>query len=172
MEYLSDGIGESINNSLSQLPGLRVMSRNSVYRFKGRETDVSTAGRDLSVEAVLTGRLAQSGNDLLISVELVNAADNTLIWGEHYNRQTKDLVSVQSEIARDVSQKLRARLSPADERKLAKNYTLSGEAYELYLKGRYHHLKLTLPEIRQGIAFYQQAIVADSSYALAYAGLG
>jgi TolB-like protein/DNA-binding winged helix-turn-helix (wHTH) protein len=171
MEYLSDGIGESINNSLAQLPGLRVMSRNSVYRFKGRETDVGTAGRDLSVEAVLTGRLALSGSDLLISVELVNAADNRLIWGEHYNRKLTDLGSLQTEIARDVSRKLRAQLSPADERKLAKNYTANAEAYELYLKGRYHHFKLTLPEIRKGITFYQQAIAADPTYALAYAGL-
>jgi len=170
MEYLSDGIGDSINNSLSQLTGLRVMSRNSVYRFKGRETDVGTFGRDLSVEAVLTGRLALSGNDLLISVELVKAADNTLIWGEHYNRKLTDLGSLQTEIARDVSRKLRAQLSPADERKLAKNYT-NAEAYELYLKGRYHHFKLTLPEIRKGITFYQQAIAADPTYALAYAGL-
>ena len=171
MEYLSDGIGDSINNSLSQLTGLRVMSRNSVYRFKGRETDVGTLGRDLSVEAVLTGRLALSGNDLLISVELVNAADNTLIWGEDYNRKLTDLGSLQTEIARDVSRKLRAQLSPADERKLAKNYTANAEAYELYLKGRYHHFKLTLPEIRKGITFYQQAIAADPTYALAYAGL-
>ena len=171
MDYLSDGIGENINNSLSQLPGLRVMSRNSVYRFKGRETEVATVGRDLNVQAVLTGRVALSGNDLLISVELVNAADNTHIWGEHYNRKLTDLGSLQTEIARDVSRKLRAQLSPADERKLAKNYTANAEAYELYLKGRYHHFKLTLPEIRKGITFYQQAIAADPTYALAYAGL-
>jgi TolB-like protein/DNA-binding winged helix-turn-helix (wHTH) protein/Flp pilus assembly protein TadD len=170
MEYLSDGIGESINNSLSQLPGLRVMSRNSVYRFKGRETDVGTAGRDLSVEAVLTGRVVLHGDDVLVSVDLVNAADNTHIWGEHYNRKLTDLVSLQSEIARDVSRKLRAQLSPADERRLAKNYTANAEAYELYLKGRYYHLKLTLPEIRKGITFYQQAIVADPTYAPAHAG--
>ena len=171
MEYLSDGIGESINNSLSQLPGLRVMSRNSVYRFKGRETDLAAAGRDLSVQAVLTGRVVLSGDNILVSVELINVADNTHIWGEHYNRKLTDMVSLQGEIAREVSHKLIAQLSPADERKLAKNYTANAEAYELYLKGRYHHLKLTLPEIQKGITFYQQAIDADSTYAPAHAGL-
>ncbi len=171
MEYLSDGIGESINNSISQLPGLRVMSRNSVHRFKGRETDVRSAGRDLSVEALLTGRVVQSGNDLVVSVELINVADNTHIWGEQYNRKLTDLVSLQGEIARDVSRKLRSQLSPADERKLAKNYTANAEAYELYLKGRYQHLKLTLPEIQRGIALYHQAIDAEPTYAPAHAGL-
>jgi TolB-like protein/DNA-binding winged helix-turn-helix (wHTH) protein/Flp pilus assembly protein TadD len=171
MEYLSDGIGESINNSLSQLPGLHVMSRNSVYRFKGRETDVAAVGRDLSVQAVLTGRVMQSGDDILVSVELINVADNTHIWGEHYNRKLTDMFSLQGEIAREVSRKLIAQLSPADERKLAKNYSANAEAYELYLKGRYHHLKLTLPEIQKGITFYQQAIDADSTYAPAHAGV-
>lgn len=171
MEYLSDGIGESINNSLSQLPGLRVMSRNSVYRFKGRETDVAAVGRDLGVQAVLTGRVGLNGKDILVSVELINVADNTHIWGEHYNRKLTDVVSLQGEIAREVSRKLIAQLSPADERKLAKNYTANAEAYELYLKGRYHHFKLTLPEIQKGITCYQQAIDADSTYAPAHAGL-
>jgi len=170
MEYLSDGIGDSISNSLSQLTGLRVMSRNSVYRFKGRETEVGTLSRELNVEAVLTGRLALSGNDLLISIELINGADNRLIWGQRYNRKLTDLGALQNEIARDVSGELRKQLLPADERKLAKNHT-NTEAYELYLKGRYHYFKLTLPEIRQGISFYQQAIAADPAYALPYAGL-
>lgn len=120
---------------------------------------------------MLTGRVVQRGDVLWISVELANAGDNTHIWGEQYNRKFTDLVSLQSEIARDVSRKLRARLSGTDEQKLAKNYTSNVEAYQLYLKARYHYLKLTEPEIRKSISFYQQAISADPTYALAYAGM-
>ncbi|CAN5882247.1 hypothetical protein BH18ACI4_BH18ACI4_28260 [soil metagenome] len=130
-EYLSDGIGESIIIRLSQLPGLRVMSRNSVARYKGREMDARSAGRDLGVQAVLTGRVVQLGDELSISVELADAGDNTHIWGERYNRKLTDVVSLQTEIAHDVSRKLRARLSGADEQKLAKNYTSNVEAYQL-----------------------------------------
>jgi len=171
LEYLSDGIGEGITNTLSQLPALRVMSRNSVFRYKGREIDALAVGRDLSVQAVLTGRVVQRDDVLSVSVELVDARDNSNIWGEQFNRKLPDLVSLQSEISRDVSRKLQTRLSGADERKLAKNYTANEEAYRLYLQGRYYYLKLTQPEIRKAISFYQQAIDADPTYALAYAGM-
>src|SRR5262245_3903820 len=171
MEYLSDGISESVTNSLSQLAGLSVMSRNSVYRYKGRDMDAHSIGRDLGVQAVLTGRVVSRGDDVAISVELVNSADNTHIWGEHYNRKINGLATLHREIARDISRRLHTQLSTADEQRLAKDYVASAEAYELYLKGRYHHFKLTLEELRQGIAFYQEAINSDPSYALAYAGM-
>ncbi len=147
------------------------MSRNSVFRYKGREIDARAVGRDLSVQAVLTGRVVQRDNVLSVSVELVDARDNSNIWGEQFNRNLPDLVSLQSEISRDVSRKLQARLSGADERKLAKNYTANAEAYRLYLQGRYYYFKLTQQDIRKGISFYQQAIDADPTYALAYAGM-
>ena len=170
-EYLSDGIGESIINRLSQLPSLRVMSRSSVYRYKGRDIDVQTTGAELGVQAVLTGRVVQQGDELSIHVELVNAADDTQIWGEQYNRKFTDVVSLQTDIARDVSRKLHAKLSPAEAERLETKQTANPVAYELYLKGRYYHFKYTRPEIIKGIGFLQQSIDTDPTYALAYAGL-
>ncbi len=170
-EYLSDGITESLIKSLSQLPHMRVMSRNSVFRFRGRETDAQAAGRALGVQAVLTGRVTPRGDMLLISVELVDARDNTHLWGEQYNRKLTDLISLQNEITRDVSQKLGARLSGADERKLTKNYTENTEAYQAYLKGRYFWNKGIAPDYGKSRDYFQQAIEIDPTYALAYAGL-
>ena len=170
-EYLSDGIGDSIIYNLSRLPALRVMSRNSVFRYKGRQVDLRTTAAELGVQAVLTGQLVQRGDELSIRVELVNASDNTQIWGEQYNRKLADIVSLESEIARDITRKLQARLSSAEERLLTRTSTRSAEAYELFLKGRYYSSKVTLEEIRKGIGFYQSAIDADPTYALAYAGL-
>jgi len=172
MEYLSDGISESLINSLSRVSALRVMARSTVFRYKGREAaDLQKIGRELGVDAVLTGRVVQRGDALVVQADLVNVADGTQLWGEQYNRKLTDLVSLQKEIARDVSQKLRARLSEADERKLAQNYTENVEAYQLYLKGRFYASKLTRAEIDKAIAYYQQAIAIDPSYALAYVGI-
>ena len=171
MEYLSDGIGENLIHSLSQLTDMRVMSRNSVYRYKGHDMDAGTVGRELSVEAVLTGRVVQRGDALSVSVELINAKDNSHIWGQQYNRKLTDLVSLQVEIAHDISRNLRAHLSSPDERKLLKSYTANAEAYQLYLKGRHHYFRLTEAEIRTAIGFYQQAIGVDPAYALAYAAM-
>jgi serine/threonine protein kinase/Flp pilus assembly protein TadD len=171
MEYLSDGISESLINSLSRLSALRVMARSTAFRYKGRETDPQRVGSELGVDAVLTGRVVQRGDTLVVQADLVNVADGTQLWGEQYNRKLTDLVALQIEIARDVSQKLKARLSGEDEQRVAKNYTNNVEAYQLYLKGRYYYFKLTQPEIRKGIALYQQAIDADPAYALAYAGM-
>ncbi|MCA1602435.1 MAG: protein kinase [Acidobacteria bacterium] len=171
IEYLSDGITESLINSLSQLPNLAVKSRSSVFRYKGKGVEPQQIGTALSVQAILNGRFTQRGDDLTLYLSLVDARTGNQIWGEQYNRKLKDLVSLQSEIARDVSQKLRARLSGADEQKLAKNYTESVEAYQLYLKGRYHTLKLIPAEVQTGISYLQQAIEIDPSYALAYVEL-
>ncbi|MEP6637094.1 MAG: winged helix-turn-helix domain-containing protein [Acidobacteriota bacterium] len=171
VEYLADGISESLINSLSQLPQLKVIARSSSFRYKGKDTDPQEVAKALGVEAILTGRLTQRGDSLVISTELMDARDRTQIWGEQYNRKLTDLVSLEGEIARDVSQKLRTRLSATDEKKTAKNYTENVEAYQLYLKGRFHAFKLTRPELQKGVSYFQQAIAIDPSYALAYVGL-
>jgi eukaryotic-like serine/threonine-protein kinase len=170
-EYLSDGITDSLINSLSQLPNLRVMSRNSVFRYKGREIDAQAAGRDLSVQAVLTGRVVQHGDTLSISAELIDTQDNRHIWGEQYNRKLTDIFTVQEEIASEISERLRLRLSGEEKKRLTKRYTENTEAYQLYLKGRYYWNKRTGETLRKGVEHFQQAIEKDPSYALAYAGL-
>jgi len=171
VEYLSDGMTESLINSLSQLPNLSVKARSSVFRYKGKAVEPQQVASDLSVQAILNGRVVQRGDDLLLYLSLVDARTSNQIWGEQYNRKLSDLVTLQREIAQDVSSKLQVKLSGADEGKLAKNYTVNTEAYQLYLKGRYHVYKLTPPEVNKGISYFQQAIEIDRNYALAYAGL-
>ena len=171
LEYLSDGVTDSLINNLSQLPNLKVMSRNSVFRYKGQGVDAQTVGNALNVRGVLTGKLVQRGEDLMISVELSDARDNRHVWGEQYNRKLKDLLALQTDIARDVSQKLRTKLSGVDEQKLAKNFTTNLDAYQLYLKGRYQLHKLTPPDVQESVSYFQQAISIDPYYALAYVGL-
>jgi len=170
-EYLSDGITESIINSLSPLPKLKVMARSTVFRYKGRAVDPQEAGRELGVRAVLTGRVLQLGDRLVIKAELVDAADGAQLWGEQYNRQLTDILQVQEEIAREISEKLRLRLSGEEKKRLAKRHTENTEAYQLYLKGRYYWNKRTEEGLRRGMAYFQQAIGKDPAYALAYAGL-
>ncbi|MDQ3258697.1 MAG: tetratricopeptide repeat protein, partial [Acidobacteriota bacterium] len=157
--------------SLSQLPKLNVKARSSVFRYKGKDADAKTVGEQLIVQAVLNGRVVQRGQDLTLYIELVDAATENSLWKEIYNKPLANLVALQSEVARDVANKLRARLSGADEQKVAKDYTANAEAYQLYLKGRYHVFKLTPPEVNKGISHFQQAIAIDPAYALAYAGL-
>jgi len=137
-DYLSDGISESLTNSLSQLPHLRVKSRSSAFHYKGKEVDLQKAGKELGVRALVTGRVVQRGNDLLISVELVDTQENNQIWGEQYSRKLADTLAVQAEIVKEVSEKLRLRLTGAEKRQLGKLQTASSEAYQLYLQGRYH----------------------------------
>jgi serine/threonine protein kinase/Flp pilus assembly protein TadD len=171
IEYLSDGLTESLITSLSQLPKLSVKARSSVFRYKGKDAPPQQVGKELNVQAVLNGRVVQRGNDLTLHIELVDVNTETALWSGDYSRSMTNTVSLPGEIARDVSQKLRGRLSGAEEQKVTKDYTANAEAYQLYLKGRYHYFKSTKPEIQKGIALYQQAIDADSTYALAYAGM-
>ncbi len=170
-DYLSDGITESIINSLSQLPTLKVMSRNAVFRFKGRTIDPQEAGRDLNVGAVLTGRLVNVGDRLIIKAELINVADGSQLWGAEYNTSLADILSVQDEVSRKISQSLRLRLTGEDEERLAKRYTKDAEAYQLYLKGRYFWNKRDEEGFRNGINYFKQAEEKDPTYALAYSGL-
>ena len=170
-EYLSDGFTESIINNLSQLANLKVIARSSVFRYKGRDLDVQAIGRELKVRAVLVGQIKQEADELRITVELMDVQGNRSIWGDTYQRKTADIQSVQKEIARNVSEKLRLKLTGADQTQLAKTYTDSGEAYEAYLKGRYHWNKRTDEGFKQATIFFQEAIVKDPNYALAYTGL-
>jgi eukaryotic-like serine/threonine-protein kinase len=172
VEYLSDGLTESVINSLTQLPGLRVTPRSSAFRYKGKETDPLKAGNELGVRAVLTGRLMQRGDELLVSAELIDVRDNKQLWGDHYQRKVSDLLSVQNEIAKAISSNLRPTLSGADQSKLKKRYTDNPEAYQLYLKGRYFWLKFTPEDHKKAAECFNQAIAIDPGFALAYAGLG
>jgi len=171
VEYLSDGMTETLISSLSQLPNLNVKARSSVFRYKGKDTNTQTIGKELNVQAILNGRVVQRGDQLTLNLELVDAQTENVIWSEQYNRRQADLVSLQSEIARDVSGKLKIKLSGADEAKVAKSYTTNTEAYQLYLKGRYHWNKRTGESVKQAVEFYRHAIEKDSNYALAYSGL-
>jgi serine/threonine-protein kinase len=170
-EYLSDGLTESIINNLSQLANLKVIARSSVFRYKGKELDVQSIGRELNVRALLVGQIKQEGDELRITVELIEVQGNRSIWGDTYQRKTADIQSVQKEIARTVSEKLRLKLTGADETQLAKTDTESGEAYEAYLKGRYQWNKRTEEGFKQATKFFQEAIDKDPNYALAYTGL-
>ncbi len=170
-EYLSDGMTETLISSLSQLPKLNVKARSSVFRYKGKEADLQKIATELNVQAILTGRVGQRGEQLLLSLELVDTSTENVIWSEQYTRRQVDLVSLQTEIARDVSQKLKTKLTGADKQHLVKNYTGNPEAFQLYMKGRYHINKLTPSDIRTSIPYFQQAIDIDPGYALAYTGL-
>ncbi|MCM3903852.1 MAG: protein kinase [Pyrinomonadaceae bacterium] len=170
-EYLSDGITESIINSLSQLPNLKVMSRNAVFRFKGRNVDPMEVGHSLQVGAVLMGRVVNRDNRLVIKTELIDVSDGSQLWGAEYNNSLSDILSVQDEISHTISEKLRFRLTGQDEERLSKRYTKDAEAYELYLKGRYFWNKRGEAGLRNGIKHFKAAQERDPTYALAYSGL-
>jgi len=170
-EYLSDGLTESIINSLSQLPNLKVMSRNAAFRFKGSNIDPLDAGRSLNVGAVLTGRLVKLDDRLVIKTELIKVQDGSQLWGAEYNSSLADIFSVQDEVSKKISQSLRLRLSGEDEEKLAKRYTKDAEAYQLYLKGRYFWNKRNEEGFRNGINFFKRAEEKDPTFALAFSGL-
>jgi serine/threonine-protein kinase len=170
-EYLSDGITESLINSLSQLPDMRMIARTSAERYKDREVDPKTVASELGVQALLTGKVVRRGDSMVISAELIDTRDNRHIWGEQYNRKVSDVLAVQQEIAREIAEKLRGRLTGDEQRRVTRNYTQNVEAYELYLRGRYHWNKRTAVGLRQAIDYFRQAIERDPNYALAYSGL-
>lgn len=170
-EYLSDGITESIINNLSQLRGLRVLARSTVFRYKGRDVNPQEAGRELGARAVLTGRVLQLGDRLVIRAELVDTADGAQIWGEQYDGHVSDVLAVQEEIARRISEKLQLSLTSEERGRLAGRHTQSTGAYHAYLRGRYFWNKRTEDGLRKGIEHFRQAIEGDPCYALAYAGL-
>jgi serine/threonine-protein kinase len=170
-DYLSDGITESLIGSLSQLPNLKVMSHSAVFRYKGKATDPRTVGRDLGVQTVLTGRVTQRADSLSVSAELVKVDDNTALWGEQYNSRLMDALAVQNDIAHQIVEKLKLRLSSQQIRQMAKPQTTSPEAYQLYLKGRYYASKFDPENLNRGREYLRQAIAIDPNFALAYDGL-
>ena len=171
VEYLSDGMTESLITSLSQLPNLNVKARSTVFRYKGKATDAKTIGKDLNVQAILNGRVVQRGEQLTLSLELIDAQTENVIWSDKYERKHTDLVSLQNEIARDVSSKLKLKLSGAEQQKLAKSYTTDSEAYRLYLQGRFYLNKRVGNEFDKAEGYFQQAIAKDPNFALGYVGL-
>jgi eukaryotic-like serine/threonine-protein kinase len=170
-EYLSDGISDSVINSLSRLPNLKVISLNRVLGYKGQQVDAQAVGRELNVKAVLMGRLTQQGDNLAISTELVDVRDNSHLWGNQYGRKVSDILVIPGEIARQISDGLGLRLTGEEKKQLAKQYTENTDAYKLYIWGRYFFNKNTRAGYEKSIEYYKQAIEKDPNYALAYAGL-
>jgi len=170
-DYLCDGIPESIINSLSELPKLKVMSRSSVFHYKGKETNAQTVGKELKVQTLLTGRVRQRGDGLTIGVELINARDNSQMWGQQYNRKLADVFAVQEEIAKEVSEKLRLKLTGAEAEQLTKRPTENLRAFQYYMQGRSSAQRRTREDMLAAISYYERALDEDHNYALAYAGL-
>ncbi len=171
VEYLSDGMTETLISSLSNLPNLNVKPRSSVFRYKGKDTDLQTIAKELNVQAILNGRVVQRDDGLTLNLELVDVSQDKVIWAEQYERKISDLVSLQSEVARDVLSKLKIRLTGADEQKLAKKSTENAEAYQLYIQGRYEWNKFSFDSLKKSIPLFERAIQKDPTYALAYSGL-
>ena len=170
-EYLSDGITESIINSLSRLPKLRVMARSTVFRYKGQIPNPQKLGSDLNVRTVLTGRVVQRGDSLIIGTELVDVANGWRLWGEQYNRKLADVVAVQEEIANEISERLRLNLTGEEKKRLSKRPTLDAHAYQDYLRGRFYWNKRTEDGVKKGIEYFQRAVEKDPGYPLPYVGL-
>ncbi len=170
-DFLSDGLTESLIASLAHVPQLKVKSRNSVFRYKGKEVDVQKVGKELTVDALLTGRVVQHGDTIQVSADLTNVQDNTEIWGEHYERKASDIISLQQQIAGDIAGKLRSKMSGAEKQQVTRQGTQNPEAYQLYVKGRYYWNKRTNADIKTAISYFNQAIDKDPGYAMSYAGL-
>ncbi len=167
-EYLSDGLAESLIYRLSQLPDLKVSPTSSVFRYKGKETDPQVVAKELGVDSVMTGRITQRGDNLTISVNLVDTRNGKSLWGEQYERKMSDLLATQREIATTITQKLHLKLS-GEETGITKKYTNNNEAYQLYLKGRYYFARRNKDDVNKAIESYEQAIRLDPNFALAYA---
>jgi len=170
-DYLSDGITESLIANLAHLPELKVKSRNSVFRYKAKDVDVQKAGSELGVSAVVSGRVTLHGDSVEVGAELTDVRDNTELWGQHYSGKSAELILLQQQIAGDLAERLRSKLSSSEKRQVTKQGTQNPEAYELYLKGRYAWNKRTGSDLTAAVSYFQQAIAKDPGYAIAYAGL-
>jgi serine/threonine protein kinase/tetratricopeptide (TPR) repeat protein len=170
-DYLSDGITESLIGNLAHVPQLKVKSRNSVFRYKGKDVDVQRAGKELGVTALVSGRVVPRGDRIEVSAELTDVRDNTELWGQHYSSKGNDIISLQQQIAGDLAEKLRSKLSTSEKQQVTKQGTQNPEAYELYLKGRYLWNKRTPSDVTLAMSDFNQAIAKDPGYALAYSGL-
>jgi eukaryotic-like serine/threonine-protein kinase len=170
-DYLSDGLTESLIASLTHVPELKVKSRNSVFHYKGKDVDLQKVGNDLGVSALVSGRVVPRGDSIEVSAELTDVRDNTEIWGRHYSLKSANIVGLPQQIAGDIAEKLRSKLSTSEKQQITKQGTQNPEAYELYLKGQYYWNKLTGPDVETAISYFYQAIAKDPGYALAYSGL-
>jgi serine/threonine protein kinase len=170
-DYLSDGITESLIGNLAHVPQLKVKSRNSVFRYKGKDVDVQRAGKELGVTALVSGRVVPRGDRIEVSAELADVRDNTELWGQHYSSKSNDIISLQQQIAGDLAEELRSKLSTSEKQQVTKQGTQNPEAYELYLKGRYLWNKRTPSDVALAMSYFNQAIAKDPGYALAYSGL-
>jgi TolB-like protein/Tfp pilus assembly protein PilF len=170
-EYLSDGISETLISNLSQIGNLRVVARNTVFRYRGKDIDLQKAGNDLHVRAVVSGRLLQRGDTLIVRAELMDVATGAQLWGGQYYRKTEDVFALQEDLSREISEKLQLQLSGNEKQRLTKRYTEDSEAYRLYLKGRYHWNKRSPEGLQKAVEYFQQALDKDPTYSLAYAGL-
>src|SRR5262249_34630174 len=170
-EYLSDGLTESLIASLAHVPELKVKSRSSVFRYKGKDVDTQKVGNELGVSALVSGRLTPHGDSVEVSAELTDVRDNTEIWGQHYNGKSTETISLQQRIAGDIADKLRSKLSTSEKQKITKQGTQNPEAYELYWKGRYYWNKQTSSDLAAARSYFNQAIAKDPVYAQAYSGL-
>jgi len=170
-DYLSDGIAESIIDSLSQIPQLQVIARSTVFRYKGKNVDPLAVGRELHVRGVVTGQLIQRGDTIVIRASLTDVARGTQVWGDQYDRKLADVLAVQQEMAEQISSELRTKLNGEEKKLLARHTAVNSEAYQQYLKGRYFLNKYTEESIRKSVAFFNAAIEIDPQYAAAYAGL-
>jgi serine/threonine protein kinase len=170
-DYLSDGITESLIASFTHVPGLKVKSRNSVFRYKGKAVDVQKVGSDLGVAALVTGRVTQHGDTVEVRAELTDLRDSTEIWGQHYNSNSADIIPLQQKIAGDIAGKLRSKISASEKQQVINTGTQNPQAYDLYMKGRFSLNKRTLPDIATAISYFNQAVAKDPGFALAYSGL-
>jgi TolB-like protein len=171
IEYLADGVTDGVINSLSRVPELRVMARSTVFNYKGREMNAQTVGKELNVDAVLMGRIAQRGETLTIQTDLVRVADGSELWGEQYSRKVSDLVAVQGDIAKEIYENLRPKLVDQAASQLTKRDTENSEAYQSYLQGLFYWNKWTEEGFRKAIDYFSRAVEQDPNYAQAYAGL-
>ena len=170
-EYLSDGITENVITRLLRVPRLKVIARDSVYRYKGQAVDPQQVGRRLGVQAVLTGALELRGDAFSLDAQLIGVPDGRRLWREHYDRPLSDLPLLQAELAQEIAKGLRLRISPEERTRFSQNDTHSPEAYSLYLKGRYFWNRRTTTDLRKSIGYFRQAVERDPLFALAYAGL-
>ncbi len=170
-EYLSDGMTESLIASLTHVPDLKVKSRSSVFRYKGKDVDLQKIGSDLGVTALVSGRIVPRGDSIEVSAELTDVRDNTEVWGQHYSLKSADIAALPQQIAGNIAEKLRSKLSASERQQVTKQSTQNPEAYELYLRGRYYSNKRTGPDVATAISYFDQAIANDPGYALAYSGL-
>ena len=170
-EFLSDGLTESLISSLAHVPELKVKSRNSVFRYKGKDVDVQKVGKELTVDALLTGRVTRHGDMIQVSADLTNVRDNNEIWGQQYQRKASDIMALQQQIAGDLAEKLRSKLSGSEMQHVKNQGTQNADAYQLYVKGRYYWNKRTPGDLKTALSYFQQAIDKDPGYAMAYAGV-